>query len=62
MWFSHGSCSKIVEDGWGTLPCNTMGDVVKKIKLCSDALEAWNKSDFCHVQSNIRKKRIIWGI
>lgn len=38
-------------------PCNTMGDAAKKIKLCSDALDACNKSNFGHVQSGIRKKK-----
>lgn len=49
IWLSHNSCKMVVENGWGDSPCVTMGDSIRKIRSCSDALSTWNKTDFGHV-------------
>lgn len=46
---------------WGKVPCNSVSDVATKIKSCEATLSIWNKVDFRHVQTDIRKEKCELG-
>lgn len=61
MWLTHEGCKRVIESNWGSDPYVTMGDAAVKLKSCGDDLLAWNKTEFGHVQTSIRKKECELG-
>lgn len=58
VWIEVDDCEKVIANSWNRITGQaTMGDVMRKISVCSENLMKWNKQSFGNVHTKIQQAR-----